>query len=90
MHSPQRGVTSRRCGLLPDYFGRLFVVWLANVARVSDATQMAAGKEFQATTLETEKSLAPSTVVVLRTTSGVRVSADLKSRLLAMNDTGTQ
>jgi len=46
-----------------------------------------AGREFQTTALKTAKSLAPSTVLVLRTTS-FRASADLRCRLLATDETG--
>jgi len=48
-----------------------------NVVIVNDEVRRsAAGREFQTTAQETAKSLAPGTVLVLRTTS-FRVSADL-------------
>jgi len=62
---------------------------LANVATVSDETRSSAGREFQMTALKMAKSLAPSTVLVLRTTS-FRASADLRCRLLTTDKTSMQ
>jgi len=62
---------------------------LANVAADSDETRRSIGSEFQMTAQKTAKSLASITVRVRRTTS-FRVSADLKCRLLATDQTSTQ
>jgi len=62
---------------------------MANVATVNDEVRRSAGREFQTTTQETVKSPAPRTVLVLRTTS-FRISADLRCRLLATDETSTQ
>jgi len=62
---------------------------LPNVAADSDETRRFIGSESQMTAQETAKSLASITVRVRRTTS-FRVSADLKCRLLATDETSTQ
>jgi len=46
-----------------------YVMSLANVPPVNDEARISAGREFRTTTRETAKSLAASTVLVVRTTS---------------------
>jgi len=48
---------------------RTFVKCLANIAAIRDATRRSADRQFQTTALDTAKSLAPNTVLVLCRTS---------------------